>query len=271
LVSMSVIGKQMWVGCASGNIRIWETETGQMLENRLAHTGPVQSIALVKDQVWTSSKDKVIIVWALQKSQPVKKVGMKEGHSNAILEVDQFIWLACSDGVVRLLDKNMKSKKDMKVDNSALLCMLKRSNQVYIGTHHGSIHVWNTTTLKHQKTILGHTGPVVGFTTVGPTAFPSEIWSCSYDKTIRCWNVESGDCIKVLPSLSNVLCLLQIRANCHVISGNEGPTIDVWNAKTYEIMAELPSNHKSGVAVMAYDFLNQVWCGSSDNSVGIWR
>jgi len=269
VISIAPVGSQMWIGSASGNIRIWEMETAEMLEDRYYHTAPVQCILMVKDQVWTSSKDKSILIFSTKKSAPLKRITLKECYGNAMLEVDQFIWIACSDGNVRLFDKNIKNKKDLKVDNSALLCMLKRSNQVYIGTHQGVIHLWNTTTLRVQKSIVGHVGPVVGFTAIGPAAYPSQIWSHSHDKTVRCWSVENHECIRILPSLAMVLSSVQVRTTCHVLVGTDGPSIDVWNAKTYEIVSEMQSYQK-GVYVLMMDIQNRIWSGSADNTVCIW-
>lgn len=69
-----IVGGQMWVGCGDGTLRIWEIEagssfhklaqTGQMLEDRKHHTAPILSLLLVKDKVWSCSKDKQILVWS---------------------------------------------------------------------------------------------------------------------------------------------------------------------------------------------------------------
>jgi hypothetical protein len=159
------------------------------------------------------------IVDVIQKSQPTKKLLVhKDAFGNVLTEVDQFIWCGCSDGVVRLFDskvssiyskslklflQTLKSKKELKVDNNSIVCMLKRTNQVWTGTDKGQIHIWNTTvralfnlrdssnssqTLKPTKTLSGHTAAITSFTTVGPL----EVWTCSFDQTLRSWNAQVG-------------------------------------------------------------------------------
>lgn len=95
-----------------------------------------------------------------------------------------------------------KCKKELKENLQSVSCMLKRSNQLWTGTDRGTIHIWNTTvsrnllaqtrkqTLKPLKSLTdGHTENVHCLTNVGPF----EIWSCSSDKTIRCWNADVSD------------------------------------------------------------------------------
>jgi WD40 repeat protein len=266
----------MWIGCKNGTIRIWEIETGQMLEDRTHHTGAILCLLLVKDRVWSSARDKAILIWSPKKAVPEKKFVAafkdKDIFGTSMLEVDQFVWSGCNDGTIRLWDvKNTKVKKELKVDNHGITCMMKRTNQVWTGNELGLIHIWNTTTLRPIKTINAHSKPINSFTYIGPTSYPFEIWSCSSDNSIKCWHAESYDCVKTLAVNTNITCLLQVRSVHHVWAGGEDSGIYVWNAKTYELAQELVSQQSGPVMTLVLDKRNQIWTGSADGTICIWR
>eukprot|EP01117_Protostelium_nocturnum_P008880 TRINITY_DN3185_c0_g1_i1.p2 TRINITY_DN3185_c0_g1~~TRINITY_DN3185_c0_g1_i1.p2 ORF type:complete len:601 (+),score=236.39 TRINITY_DN3185_c0_g1_i1:27-1805(+) len=278
-----IVGGQMWVGCSDGTIRIWEIETGQTLEDRKHHSGPVFHLILVKDKVWSCSLDKTILVWSPKKAQPEKRIQAgnkdKEVWTNAFMEADQFIWCGCSDGLIRLWDsKNMKLKKEMKPEGNSVgsfTSFIKRSNAIWSGTSQGTIYIWNCTTLKLAQTMIGHTAAVNSFTSIGPTSFSLEIWSCSADKTIRCWNAETYENLKVIETTSNVLELMQVRTSYYVWSGSDDSKIFLWDAKTYEQVAnqeDILNKHAGAVNCITFvDKKNEIWTGSSDCYIYVWR
>ncbi|PRP81149.1 hypothetical protein PROFUN_01983 [Planoprotostelium fungivorum] len=271
------VGGQMWSGCADGNIRIWEIETGQMLEDRRHHSGMISDLLLVKDKVWSSSVDKTVLIWSPKKALPEKKIIVsskdKDLWVNCMMEADQFVWLGCNDGIIRLYDsKSLKPKKDLKMEGtpSPITCFIKNSNTMWCGTSSGLIHIWNCTTLKTIKTLQGHTGPVHSFTSIGPASYSFEIWSCSGDATIRCWSSDHHDNIKTMSCRVAAISLTQAKTSHHVWAGAEDGKLDIWDAKTYDVAQDLPESevsreHESSVNCLLFvEKTNEIWSGSSD-------
>jgi len=279
------VGAQIWSACTDGSIRIWEIETGQTLEDRKQHTGPILDLILVKDKIWSSAKDRSILIWTAKKALPEKKVVLthkekdKELWVNCMMEADQFIWAGCNDGMVRLVEsKSGKIRKELKVEGapSAITCFIKNSNTMWCGTASGVIYIWNSTTLKVVKKLLGHSGSVNSFTSIGPSSYSFEIWSCSTDLTIRCWSAEHHDNIKTVSCRCNTLCLMQARSSHHVWCGTAEGSIHVWDAKTYEMVHTIPEQQEQRIGggitcLTTAEKTNEIWSGSENALVSVWK
>ena len=61
---------QKWNDSNLGNrskfqfVEVLNVKTGQMLEDRTHHTGAILCLLLVKDRVWSSARDKSLLIWS---------------------------------------------------------------------------------------------------------------------------------------------------------------------------------------------------------------
>jgi len=265
---MLIVEDNLWVGCGNGVIRVWSMQTGQMLEDIRAHADGIYDMKLVKDHVWTCSKDKSIYVFNIKKLKagPAKKLAAGNSFCVCLLEVDSRVWSGHINGEIRVWSTNHYKVKKQISEGQTIGSFLKRGNVVWIGTE-DNIVVYDHQTLKPKGTLVGHKNTVNCLASVGPY----EVWSCSSDQTVRCWNPDSFECLKVLQADSKVFALMEVRTVNLVFCGCWGKTILVWNSNTYEIVQKLESSHKDATACFALDKHNQVWSGSWDGTVDIWR
>lgn len=70
---------------------------------------------------------------------------------------------------------------------------MKRVDKVWVGSD-GDIFVWDINKPEKFHIVKGHTDLVNDIRNVGPY----EVWSCSSDWTIRCWNTENLQCLQVI-------------------------------------------------------------------------
>ena len=56
--------------------------------------------------------------------------------------------------------------------------------------------------------------------------------SCSYDRLIKVWNIQTGECLKTLTGHTNIVSSLAISKEGLLISGSADKSINVWEKDT---------------------------------------
>lgn len=84
--------------------------------------------------------------------------------------------------------------------------------------------------------------------------------SGSADSTIRIWNKENGQVLKVLNGHSNWVLSLKMLSNGNLVSGSMDKTIRVWDLKNYETLKIL-EGHSDGIFSL---------CEISDKRLGLF-
>jgi WD40 repeat protein len=100
----------------------------------------------------------------------------------------------------------------------------------------------------------------------------SHVVSGSEDRTVRIWNVVTGECEAELKGHSECVKSVAFSPDgSHVVSGSFDRTMRIWNVVTGECEAELPAK---GQRVNSVDFSpdgSHVASGSGDRTVRIWN
>ncbi|MGK7958132.1 MAG: WD40 repeat domain-containing protein, partial [Crocosphaera sp.] len=95
----------------------------------------------------------------------------------------------------------------------------------------------------------------------------------SVDKTIKLWDLETGELIKTLSDHSQHINSVSFNANGKVlVSAAEDTTIKLWNVEEGKVIRTL-SGSNAGVNSVLFSAENQIISGSAanDNKVRIWQ
>ncbi|KAF1960416.1 WD40 repeat-like protein [Byssothecium circinans] len=152
-------------------VKIWDAESGEYLR-ALEHSAWVRSVTFSPGSklLATGSHDGSIKVWDASSGECLYTLEGHEGHSFGINSV------AFSQDLTRLASAS-----------------------------HSGIHIWDTGNGKRVRTLKGHG---FGVTSVAFSSDSTRLASASYNKTVKIWNVNSGDCLqtfdtgKVLDNIS---------------------------------------------------------------------
>ena len=90
----------------------------------------------------------------------------------------------------------------------------------------------------------------------------------SYDRTIRVWNLQTGETLRVLSGHARGVRCLQFD-DSKVISGSMDRTLKIWNWRTGELLRTL-EGHTEGIVSLTYND-RVLASGSADSSIRIWN
>ncbi|ETO32883.1 WD-40 repeat-containing protein [Reticulomyxa filosa] len=163
-----------------------------------------------------------------------KEIQIFEGHSNIVTGLHHSpdgnnIVSSGLDDTVRIW--NIESRKEIEaIDVLVPVCPLYSPDGQNILSGGSSVRMCNITTQAITKKFVGHS-ETVSFIRFSPDN--QQLASCSYDKTIRIWDFESGKEIKRLSGHSDIIFELHYSSDgSALVSCSRDKTIRIWDVKS---------------------------------------
>lgn len=116
------------------------------------------------------------------------------------------------------------------------------------------------------NTFKAHDKAVNALTSIGE----GKIASGSSDKTIKIWEIKSGQCLSILEGHSEAVNALVYLGNGVIASASLDSTVKIWNIESGKCLKTL-KGHKSEVKSLLYLGQDRIASGSSDTTVKIWN
>lgn len=215
VLAVSPDGSLLAAGDDSGNVQLWEMESGGLKSVIPADAGSVQAIAFRPDggTIAISNDDEEIYLVSLAAGKVTAEL---EGHDDLVNSLaftpnGQHLVSAGNDLSIRWWDVNVrKEKKALTESTDKLLCMALSSDgtlvalstvDVYIDLARNSrrderrIKVRNTVTGEEVRTLEGHEKDI---TTLDFHPDKRFLASGSIDDTIRVWDIQKGEMVNLL-------------------------------------------------------------------------
>ena len=233
------------IGTENGTIRLWNTNK--------------QTIKTLNCKYQTSLKCLILL-------------------SNGNLAADN-----CLNETINIIDPNTGDLIQTIEDNKDRInCLINLNQQqqdnnnttiiIISGHENGKIKLFNAITCKLIKTLEDHTGWITCLVLLND----GTLVSSSTDRTIKLWNILTGNVIKTLANGHNhwINCLTVLN-NGILVSGSLDKTIKLWNTHTGEVIKTL-QGHTGWITCLnvlpnnnsSYNVL--VSC-SEDNTIKLWN
>jgi WD40 repeat protein len=258
-------------------IRVWNLETGDLMQTLKAHTKPVNCLSVSPDSrmLASGSDDHTIKLWNLTNGSLLHTL---TGHTDDVKSVVFYgvghllasggedrtarIWQLATGEALRIFSNTAGMIRAVAVSpDSQLLASGGLDNQ---------IKLWSLKTGDLIRTLPRNHFSAVNAIAIAPNN--KTLISGSKDKTIKIWNLTTGEVTRTLSGHSDSVNAIALNTDGKtLVSGSSDTTIKLWNVETGDLKATL-NDHISGVnAVSISSNGYRIVSGSSDNTVKVWQ
>ncbi|PRP75513.1 WD repeat-containing protein [Planoprotostelium fungivorum] len=277
VLCMALVEDYLWVGCENGLLRLWSKSTCQSQGDFKAHEEGVTCIIGVDGKVWTGCRDGTVQVWSFngERVMSLKRISASSSKSPCVflLHNEKRVLCGRGDGQIALYSAKSGKHKGKVFTGKRYLTTSHRHGKMLLLAAEGEMIILDLTTLRITMTVPTPDQLISTFASNG--AF--EVWSSGRDEDrekdiIRCWDIQTGRCLRAITSEGRVSAMKEVRQNNvnSVWVCLEGGHISVHGSNNYEIMQEF-EHHTDSVHCITIDDRSQIWTGSSDTSTCIWR
>jgi WD40 repeat protein len=240
-LAFSPDGQTLVSGGADSTIKIWHPGAQDLIDILHKHNGMVRCVAFTPDgrMLATGGDDRKILFWDLMQRQ---------------------VAIALS------LDDTAAHSMALSQDGQTLVTGSYRKIKVWHPLQQGRIINFDT---EPHHILIGHSHIV---RSLAVSADGKILISGSRDKTIKVWNLQTGELLRNLKGHRDGVYAIALSPNEKIIaSGSADKTIKLWHLETGELLATF-TGHTSAVTAVAFTASGEMLVsGSLDKTIKIWQ
>lgn len=283
-VAFSPDGRQLATGDTDCQVRVWDTDTGQLLQICRGHANWVRFVTFSPDGQLLASggADHTVRLWQAESGVGVKTLS---GHSHEVFAVafspdGQLLASASGDGTVKLWEvrhgtccQTLRGHQDWVrslafLPSSDLAQNRIPSWQLVSGGIDGCIKLWDTATGNCLQTFIGHTGDIRSLA-VSPDG--QILASGSGDGTLKLWDCCTWECLATYSGHSGgVYCVVFSPTHDWLISSSGDRTVKLWDWHTDICLKTLHGHFNEVCSVAVHPDGQRLACVSLDQKVKLW-
>jgi WD40 repeat protein len=299
-IAFSPNGKYIASGGTSKEIKIWNVESGVLIELP-GHENTIRAIAWNSDstKIATGSRDNTIKIWDLDSKAPLK-IFNHGSWIRALLWEDNIIVSAGDDNKIKIWDVKTETGNPQVLgeheDIIRTIAFNPDRRKIVSGSDDTTLKTWDISKWECIRTHIGHKDSI---TTVAWSPDGEKLYSSSSDKTVKVWDVSEVTYIHDLPDnwdsigthTSAANSVSDLADSCHftmfgdeatlksvawspdgnkIATASRDRTLKIWDVETGECLAVL-FGHESTVRAVAWSpDGTKILSGSRDKTLKIW-
>jgi E3 ubiquitin-protein ligase TRAF7 len=225
VLALFVHNDTLFSGSNDMTVKVWSLESFKIDKSFQAHEDPVCTLT-GNDTYLFSGSLKSIKVWDRQSYSLVRTLP-NQNHWVRTLEVGGKHLYSGSYQAVKVWNLDtLEVAHVLKCKGASIYSLAVTDKHIVCGTYENMIQVWDVHSLQDKGILTGHTGAVYALAVLRAPG-RDRLFSASYDKTIRVWNLELMMCAQTLVRHEgSVTCLLT--SGGRIFSGAVDNTVKLW-------------------------------------------
>jgi len=266
-------GSRLVTGSYDQTVRIWDLESPDHVIVLHGHTGQIQDACFTSDgkQIVSTAVDGSVRCWDATTGRwlgsllsPADSAFLCAFSPDRpyVLTASHYDRLKLWDSVTGRLERVVSGHQD-----TIRSCSFSANGQFVTASADGTLKLWSVESSEPLLTLTGHNGPVQS------CAFsPDGTWIVSggTDKTVRIWNVLTGEQSALAGHDDWVQVVLVAAGGSRIVSCSHDKTVVIWDASTGGRVHTLRGHADAiNTAALSPDGLRVV-TGSEDGKLNVW-
>lgn len=259
-VAVSPNGQRVISGSADGTIKVWDAQTGALVQTIEESGNEVVSVAFSADgklvAVGLGGSDgrgtALIFDNSLGKLGEVRQKLPENNINTVAMSPDgQTIAIGNISGTLKLWDTvsgTLMQRLEGQDVQTRSVAFSPDGKSIVGGGYGNTVKIWDVETGALQRTLSGHSSEI---TTVAFSPDGKMIASGSFDYTVNLWDSETGTLIRILTGADFIVKTVAFSPDGKFIAGGANHKLLVWNAQT-GVLKQTMEDAKASIYSIAY-------------------
>ncbi len=276
-VTFSPDGSTIASGSYDKTIKLWDTQSGRLLNTLKGHTNIVVSLAFSPDSsmIVSGSYDKTVKLWDTQSGRLLNTFKNHKHKVHSVAFSPDGTTIASGgwwDGTIKLWDTQSGRLLNILKSHSGIVLGIAFSpdgTKIVSGSGDNTIKLWDTQSGKLLNTLKSHTENIY---CMASSPDGNMIALGNYDGIIKLWDTQNGRLLNTFKShTSTILCISFSPDGTKIVSGSGDNTIKLWDTKNGRLLSTL-KGHKHNIGSVIFNPSGtMIASGSYDKTIKLWN